>query len=114
MVESPKEPPSNNFCMELSTTNNITTLQKSSDGSSPVTSHSHIFSSSASAVNSTIINIDELIDVNIPRDTTNIFYDYMEPTVIDREIEDVSMDLDHDPTNTIIENDDYHSSKNNS
>lgn len=27
-----------------------------------------------------IVNVDEPIDVNLPRDVTNIFYDYEEPT----------------------------------
>lgn len=32
-----------------------------------------------------IVNVDEPIDVNLPRDVSNIFYDYEEPTGENRE-----------------------------
>lgn len=57
MVESPHEAPANDFTVE--------SKQPVSQRSDP-----------SPTSNTTVIDIDEPIDVNMPRDTTNIFYDY--------------------------------------
>lgn len=87
MVESPKEAPNSGFSMEprmpiqtSTSTNNDSDISSTNyvvEISSPVTSPVE------TSATSTIINIDEPIDVNIPRDTTNIFYDYIESSPVD-------------------------------
>lgn len=62
MVESPHEAPANDFVLE--------SRQPISQRSVP-----------SPMPNTTVIDIDEPIDVNMPRDTTNIFYDYSQTEV---------------------------------
>lgn len=64
MVESPHEPPNSDFSIDMRN------ISESDDGNG----------ANNSPVQSTTIDIDDPIDVNVPRDTTNIFYDYVEPT----------------------------------
>lgn len=72
MVESPKDPPPNaeHFGLADISIPIIQPVQL-------VQSESDIISCSQSE--STIIQIEEPIDVNLPRDTSNIFYDYTGP-----------------------------------
>lgn len=65
MVESPHEPPIGDFTIDM---RHITS---ESDGKC----RDNLDKTSA-----TVIDIDDPIDVNVPRDTTNIFYDYAEPS----------------------------------
>lgn len=77
MVESPKEPPNNEFGLDLTSTIVSQTID-------------------------TVINIEEPIDVNEQRDTSNIFYDYTVPDEITdlrnrnltRQITEETSDLD--------------------
>ena len=83
MVESPKDAPANDFGMEL-------TMRKMSSSEVASPTRSEISDTSAAQSppppplpprESTVINIDEPIDVNVPRDTSNIFYDYTNPSM---------------------------------
>lgn len=85
MVESPKEPPNNEFGLDLRGT----------------TTSSATPSPQSTRATSTIIDIEDPIDVNVPRDTSNIFYHYTEPEVTDlrirnlaRQITEETSDLD--------------------
>lgn len=94
MVESPKEPPNNDFGLDL--TASLIAQQAESTTSSVTPSPSQ-----STIANSTIIDIEDPIDVNVQRDTSNIFYHYTEPEVTDlrirnlaRQITEETSDLD--------------------
>lgn len=109
MVESPKDPPNIEFGVASSQA--TTTVVQQKTDSRPQTEQIHIETSSSSSSskssssslpkttmpsNETIIaDIQEPIDVNTPRDTTNIFYAY----------EDVEFDnsINHQPSTSAID-----------
>lgn len=64
MVESPHEPPNSDFSIDMRHISDSDGKCADNLDESPAT----------------VIDIDDPIDVNVPRDTTNIFYDYAEPT----------------------------------
>ncbi|XP_037037155.1 sodium channel protein 60E isoform X3 [Bradysia coprophila] len=64
MVESPHEPPHSDFSINVQ--------------NAPDTDRQGV-----TTVDQVVIDIDDPIDVNVPRDTTNIFYDYAEPSSTD-------------------------------
>lgn len=68
MVESPHEAPANDFALESKQP--ISQIDRQSP-----------------TPNATVIDIDEPIDVNMPRDTSNIFYDYSQTEVDDTDQE---------------------------
>lgn len=61
MVESPHEPPNSDFSI------NVPAAAVAAEDRE-------------CSADQVVIDIDEPIDVNVPRDTTNIFYDYAEPS----------------------------------
>lgn len=78
MVESPKDPPNIEFGVASS---QATTVVQQKTDSKPQTEQILQTSSSTSSTattppNKSIADIQEPIDVNTPRDTTNIFYAY--------------------------------------
>ncbi|KAJ6635625.1 Sodium channel protein 60E [Pseudolycoriella hygida] len=85
MVESPHDPPNSDFSIDMRQ------LSEYSDG---------ICSDNVDKSAVTVIDIDEPIDVNVPRDTTNIFYDYAEPSSTNNLRDDNLTDQQHiDVTN---------------
>lgn len=91
MVESPHEPPSSDFSIDM---------RHVSDSDGKCVDTDLVDQSSA-----TVIDIDDPIDVNVPRDTTNIFYDYAEPSstnnlrdanLTDQQHIDVTKETDND------------------
>lgn len=93
MVESPKDPPNIEFGVASS---QATTVVQQETNSKPQTEQINIQTSSSSITppNESIADIQEPIDVNTPRDTTNIFYAY----------EDVEFDnsIHHQPSTSAI------------
>lgn len=83
MVESPHEAPANDFTVE--------SKPSSSQRSDPSNNRQSPTS------NATVIDIDEPIDVNMPRDTTNIFYDYSQTEVeaTDQQVSTTTFAADH-------------------
>lgn len=75
MVESPKEPPNSDFCTSFSSP----PLPISDDPETVTTTDGDVHDASHVSTSNVIIDdIQEPIDVNTPRDTTNIFYAYEE------------------------------------
>lgn len=80
MVESPHEPPSSDFTIDMRHVS-LETDGKCLDN--------------ADKSSATVIDIEEPIDVNVPRDTTNIFYDYAEPSSTNNLRDDNLTDQQH-------------------
>lgn len=81
MVESPHEPPNSDFSIDM---------RHVSDSDGKSMDNDAVDQSSA-----TVIDIDDPIDVNGPRDTTNIFYDYAEPSSTNNLRDDNLTDQQH-------------------
>lgn len=80
MVESPQDPPSNDFPPMISVNPPSTSATSSGDEQRlPTTSTA----AAAAAAGNVVIDMDTPIDVNVPRDTSNIFYDYSATSVED-------------------------------
>lgn len=88
MVESPHDPPNSDFSIDM---------RHVSDGTDGKGSMDTGADQSSAA---TVIDIEEPIDVNVLRDTTNIFYDYAEPSTTNNLSDDNLTDQQHiDVTN---------------
>lgn len=79
MVESPHEPPNSDFSIDMRHISE-------SDGKCL---------DNADKSSTTVIDIEDPIDVNVPRDTTNIFYDYAEPSSTNNLRDDNLTDQQH-------------------
>ena len=78
----PRPPSTDKVCLLTVEPHPIVTICVESPKDSPVDEHKHLPQTPTIPVETVIqersANINEPIDVNIPRDTTNIFYDYDE------------------------------------
>lgn len=79
MVESPHDPPNSDFSIDMRHISE-------SDGKC---------SDNVAKSSATVIDIEDPIDVNVPRDTTNIFYDYAEPSSTNNLRDDNLTDQQH-------------------
>ncbi len=91
MVESPHEPPNSDFSIDMRTISE-------SDGKCAA-------NDTLDQSTPTVIDIDDPIDVNVPRDTTNIFYDYAEPSSSTNNLRDDNL-TDQQHIDVTIKNDD--------
>lgn len=78
MVESPKEPPNVEFGVAFPQT---TVVRIKTESTNDIEQQQSTDGTSVTAVPLAAADIQEPIDVNIPRDTTNIFYAYEETEI---------------------------------